>query len=491
MDESTILDKFKEAKSIMKTIGLKKNDDQIPQISWILLLKIIDDYDKKRQDEPNFQPLIPKPYRWQDWTSQIKLTDQPLIDFVTTDLFPKLRNLPIEPGFEFRQIINSIFRNVNNRIPKGIPLREIIDLFVNKKDEKNTEKIIDFADITTVRTFSKVYEKQLEEMRNDAGKSAIFYTPSAVVEFIVSYIKPNFRKNETIFDPAFGLGGFLLESFKQMKPYEKESSDVVTLREKTLFGVEKEGEHFLCMVVRMMLNDLDKLNVVLDNSLHKDTKIIPEKNHYDIIMTNPTYGGHENKSIKDNLPHKMKGASTEMHFLYYVMQSVKDGGRGAMIVPNGILFAGDDAALYAKGKLFSDFNVHTIIRLPKSMFQPYNTVETNILFFEKSGPTKEIWFYEMPIREGIKGYGKKTLPETRDFEPVLQWMKNKEENDIAWKIKVSELKDFNLVIANPNKKEPTIDLSPHELIQQIISDEKKTLSLLEDVENLINTEIPK
>ena len=491
MQESEIFEKFKQAKAIMKTIGLKKNNDQIPQISWIVFLKIIDDFDKKRQDETNFQPLIPKPYRWQDWANQIKLTDQDFIDFITTELFPKLRDLPIEPGLEFRQVIISIFRTVNNRIPKGIPLREIVDLFVNRKEEKNPEKILDFADINTVRAFSNVYENELILMRNDAGKDAIFYTPQALVEFIVKYINPDFRKNETIFDPAFGLGGFLLESFKHMKPFEKNSADIVTLREKTLFGVEKEGEHFLCTVIRMLLNDLEKLNLALDNSLHKDTKTIPEKLHYDIIMTNPTYGGAENKSIKENLPNKMKGASTEMHFLYYVMQSIKEGGRGAMIVPNGILFDTDDNAIYVKEKLFSDFNLHTIIRLPGSMFAPYNSVETNILFFEKNGPTKEIWFYEMPIREGIKAYSKTKPPQTQDFEPVLEWMKNREKNDYGWSVPIEKIENCLLDLHHPDKKEVTIDLNPHELIGKVKEDHRNVGVLIDEVEQLIKKEIPK
>ena len=490
MEESQILESIKEIKSKLKPLGLRKTDDQLPQFSWILLLKIIDDYEKRREDEKSYKPLIPKPFRWRDWTADKKFSDQPLLNFITTELFPKLSDLPLEKGLESRQMINSIFRHVNNRIPNGIILREIIDI-LNKNNDKQTDDKFDFKNIKTVRNFAKAYEKQIIEMRNDAGKRALFYTPTALVQFIVNYINPDFTKGEKIFDPACGMGGFLIQSFHKMKPLEKTSADIQKLRYETLFGVEKEGEYYLCAIVNMLLHDIDKPNLLLDNSLSKDTKTITPKDQYHIIMTNPTYGGSENKSIKDNLPSKLKGASTELHFLYYVLESIRDGGRGAMIVPNGVLFDTDKAGNEIKGKLLSEFNLQAIIRLPPTLFEPYNSIRTNVLFFEKTGPTEEIWYYDMPIREGIKGYSKTKPPTLEDFDAVVQWMKNKEENDFAWKVPVEKLKDYNLDKNHPNVKEEKNNLSPHELISQIISDEKKTLNLLEDVEKLIQKEIPK
>lgn len=483
MEESEILDKIKDIKAKLKPLGLRKADDQVPQISWILLLKILDDFDIRQEDEPSYKPIIPKPYRWRDWTANKKLTDQPLINYVTTDLFPKLRELTLEEGLEARQIITSIFRHVNNRIPNGMVLREIID-------EINVDEL-SFTDINVVKTFAKVYEKQIIEMRNAAAKRAVFYTPQAIVQFIVNYINPDFRKKEKVFDPAFGMGGFLIESFNKMKPHEKSVEDIITLREKTLYGVEKEGEYFLCAIINMLLHDISKPNVSLGNSLLKDTKTITPKDQYHVIMTNPTYGGSEDTSIKDSLPNNMKGASTALHFLYYVLESLRDDGRAAMIVPNGVLFDIEKAGNLIKEKLLSTCNLHTIVRLPETIFEPYNSIQTNILFFEKTGPTEEIWYYDMPIREGIKGFSKTKLPTLEDFDTVVEWMKNKKENDFAWKVIVSDLKNYNLDIKNPNEKEETVDLSPHELISQIISDEKKTLELLEDVEKLIDKEIPK
>ncbi len=483
MEESQILAKIKDIKTKMKPLALRKEDDQVPQISWILLLKILDDFDLRREDEPDFKPIIPEPYRWRDWTADKKFTDQPLINYVTTELFPKLSDLPVKEGVEVRQIITSIFRHVNNRIPNGMILREIID----EIDDDD----LSFTDINVVNTFSKVYKKLIIEMRNAAANRAVFYTPHAIVQFIVNYINPDFRKKEKVFDPACGMGGFLIESFNKMKQFEKSSEDIVALRENTLYGVEKEGEYFLCAVINMLLHDISKPKISLGNSLLKDTKTITTKDQYHVIMTNPTYGGSEDKSVKDSLPNNLKGASTELHFLYYVLESLRDGGRAAMIVPNGVLFDTEKPASLIKEQLMSTCNLHTIIRLPESIFQPYTGIRTNILFFEKTGHTEEIWYYDMPIREGIKGYSKTKSPTLDDFTSVMEWMKNPEANELAWKIIPSELTDYNLDIDNPNKKDESINLSPHELIAQIISDEKKTLELLTDVENLINQEIPK
>ena len=483
MEESQILEKIKDIKAKMKPLGLRKEDDQVPQISWILLLKILDDFDLRQEDESDFKPMIPEPYRWRDWTADKKLTDQPLINYVTTELFPKLRDLPIEEGLEIRQTITSIFRRVNNRIPNGMILREIID---GIDDDE-----LSFTDINNVKTFASAYEKLIIEMRNAAKNRAVFYTPKSIVQFIVNYINPDFHKNEKIFDPACGMGGFLIESFNKMKPFEKKSEDIVPLREKTLYGVEKEGEYFLCAVINMLLHDISKPKIYLANSLLKNTKTITSKDQYHIIMTNPTYGGSEDISIKDSLPNNLKGASTELHFLYYVLESLRDGGRAAMIVPNGVLVDTKKPASLIKKQLMSTCNLHTIIRLPASMFEPYNNISTNILFFEKTGVTEKIWYYDMPIREGIRRYSKTKPPTLDDFTPITEWMKNKEENEFAWKIIPSELKDCNLDISNPNKKEESIDLSPRELIAQIISDERNTLEILTDIENLINQEIPK
>lgn len=486
MEKSEIAEIFKNSKAVMKPLGLRNDDDQVPQLTWIMFLKCIDDFEKRKEMQSNYRPIIPKPWRWRDWaTDEVKgLTGQDLFNFITTDLFPTLQRLPAEEGLEERNIVSSIFRNVNNKLTGdagGYKLRQIV----------NDLNRIPFTDTNIVRMVSELYEDEIIAMRNSAKNRAVFYTPKAIVQFIVDKIKPDFRRGERVFDPACGMGGFLIESLNYMKKYEKSREDLDKLRYKTLYGIEKEGEYYLCAVMRMLLRDIDKPNLLKDNSLSKDTKMITDKDQYEVIMTNPTYGGDEDKSVKTNLPFSMKGASTELHFLYYVTESLKENGRAAMIVPSGVLFDASKSASEIKKHLLDACNLHTIVRLPETMFSPYNNIATNILFFDKSTPTTEIWYYQMKIREGLQAYGMTNPPTNEDFESVSKWYERKEGNENTWKVKVEDIKEYNLDLKNPHIKEEKIDLSPHELIKQILDDERKTLTLLEDVEKLIKKEIPK
>lgn len=483
LTKEEIKEKIREAKDkIGKSNNIKKADEQIPQLSWILLLKLIDDYEKRKEDQEGYKPIIPAPFRWRDWTSDKKITGEKFHTFVTVELFPKLRDLPVEKDLEYRSLITSIFRSIDNRIQNGYVLKEIINSFEEIK----------FTNTKTVKDFLEIYEDELREMKNAAANRAEFYTPNAIVHFIVNQIKPDFRKKEKIFDPACGLSGFLLESFKYMKKFEKTSSDIDTLRYNTLYGVEKEGKYFLCAVLRMLLYDIDKPNLLKDDSLLKETKNILPKDQYQVIMTNPTYGGPQSSSRKNFLHQKLKGATPQAHFLYYVMQSLHENGRAAVIMSNGLLSDTKKAATEIKKELLEKFNLHTIIRLPATIFEPYNSIETNILFFDTKGPTNQIWYYKMEIPERVApSYGKTKEPIIEDFEDVSKWMNHKQENNHAWLEKIEKTSSFNLDIKHPNKKEEKDELSPHELIFQIISDEKKTLELLEDVEKLIQKEIPK
>ncbi len=467
---------------IGKSDNIKKADEQIPQISWIVLLKLLDDFDKRKEDDKSFKPIIPKPYRWRDWATDKKITGQPLITYLTTKLFPTLRDLPIEKGLEHRILVTSVFRNTNNRILEGHTLKEIID-DVNK---------INFTNTNTVKIFLELYEDQIKEMKNSAKNRAEFYTPHAVVQFIVQKIKPDFKKGEKVFDPACGMSGFLLESYKHMKKFEKSTKDIEQLRYHTLSGVEKEGRYYICALLHMLLYDIDKPNLLKDDSLLKDTKTIHPKDQYHVIMTNPTYGGPQSPSRKDFLPRPMKGATPQAHFLYYVMQSLLDGGRAAVIMSNGFLSDNKKGATEIKKSLFEEFNLHTIIRLPETLFEPYNSIETNILFFDKGSPTNEIWYYKMEVPERVApSYGITKEPLLEDFHKMSEWFDNREENDNAWKVTLSEIEDYKLDRKHPKRKYVQEELSPHKLIKEIISDEKKTLDLLVDVENLINREIPK
>jgi len=498
MEKSQLQEIIKNCKSILATDQIKELQNQIPQYSWILFLKLFDYYEKERGLlDKNFVTGIPEKFRWVDWadTGDNSITGDALSKFIQFELFPTLSELSPQKGAESRQVLASTFSNFKQKVASGTNLRLIVDE-INK---------IKLNEPDTIPNLRDIYTEELVQWANDAEKTAYFFTPRAICKFIVSVIKPNFKNNEKVFDPASGLGGFLLESYNYMKGDVGPIEDLKKLRYESLIGQDKNPEFFLCGVVNMMLNGIDTPNMFNINSLVRPTKEILPEGEYEIVMSNPDYNEKESKSIAKN--NDIETGNSALHFLLLAMEELKDQGRGAVILPNGPLF-GRKKADVVKNKLLDGFNLHTIIRLPSSIFKPRTSIDTNILFFEKGTPTKEIWFYDMPLPQRLEdehkkkknlSFSKKKPVLDEDFTDVLKWFDKKEDNKYAWKVSVEDLRttndkgeiEVNLDIKNPNDVEPTIDLSPHELIQQIISDEKKTLSLLEDVENLINTEIPK
>lgn len=482
MDAPTLRSTIKTARDLMrKDAGLNTDVDRIPQLAWMLFLKCFDDFEKKRMAlNKNYKPAIPTGYRWSDWVGNTKLTGTDLIKFVNDDLFPKLSSLVGEQENKQRDVIASIFRELNNRVMSGYVLRQILDL-VNK---------VNFVNTDDVHTMAKLYEDMLVEMRDAAGSNGEFYTPRPVIRFIVEQIKPNLEKSEKVLDPACGTGGFLVESLEFMMKKEKSKADYKKLRTQTLFGIEKKPMPYLLAMMNMLLHEVDEPNIARANTLSKPLREITEKDQYEIIMTNPPFGGEEESGVSANLPVGMQTSDTALSFLLYIVFSLKEKGRCGIILPNGPLFAGGVAAKI-KQKLLEECNLHTIIRLPNSVFSPYTGIATNILFFEKGKPTKEIWYYQMKLKEGIKAYNKTNPMTYEDFSEIIQWSKNKQENQKAWKIKIEDIKDYNLDVKNPNDVEETLNLSPHELIDTILKDEEKTLQLLKEVKELIRKEIPK
>ena len=496
MNEQDIREIIKNSKKSMEPDGLKTQDQQFPQLCWILLLKCFEDFEKNRSaaDQKNFKESIPKPYRWEDWAADENYgqTGDALVKFVDFDLVPALQKLDTTIKGTESTVIVSAFSGFKNRIRDGHALRGIIN-DVNK---------INFQKKSEAKTFAKIFEEELKDWINTAKKDAYFFTPRVLCEFIVSVIKPSFKKKEIVFDPASGFGGFLIESFNFMKKDEKSKDDIKKLRFDSLKGQEKNPDFFLCGALNLMLQDITIPNVLNTNSLSRPTSDIPMSGEYDVIMSNPSYNEPESDNIQNNLPAELKSKDSALHFLYLIMEELKSEGRAAMILPNGPLF-GDKKAATLKKILVEKFNLHTIIRLPESIFTPRTSIATNIFFFQKGSPTKEIWYYQMKVPERIRDPSKKVKnlqfsfnkspPEIQDFAEILEWFKDKKENDFAWKVPIADIvkNNYNLDISNPNDVEETIDLSPHELIKQIIDDEKKTLSLLYDVEKLIQKEIPK
>lgn len=483
MNSQSLESIIKSCRDIMrKDAGLNTDVDRIPQIAWILFLKCFDDFEKKRAAlDKDYKEAIPYPFRWRDWAADENKgrTGPDLIHFINNELFPGISSLVGGRGYEQRDVIASIFREMNNRLLSGYILRQIVNL-INK---------VNFISTDDIHTMARIYERLLLEMRDAAGTSGEFYTPRPVIRFIVTMIKPSLKKSERILDPACGTGGFLTESLEYMKKEEKSTSDYDKLRYKTLFGIEKKPMPYLLGMMNMLLHEVDRPNIVRMNTLTISLKEITEENQYDIIMTNPPFGGEEESGIAKNLPREMQTTDTALAFLLFLIESLKTNGRCAVILPNGPLFQGG-VATKIKERLLAKCNLHTIIRLPESVFSPYTSIATNILFFDKSKPTTEIWYYQLRIREGLKAYNKTNPLNFEDFNDVINWWDNRKENTNAWKVKINEISDFNLDIKKINNIENPSDMTPQQLIESIVTDERKILDSLENIKMLINSELP-
>ena len=478
-----------------KDDNLNTDVDRIPQFSWILFLKCFDDFEKKRKMlNSSLKPIIPKGYRWKDWASETDekgksqrvLTGTDLIKFVNDSLFPKLAQLIGRQNQEQKDTIASIFKELNNRFVSGYVLRKVLNI-VDK---------ISFQSADDIHTMAHMYEQMLIEMRDAAGTNGEFYTPRPVIRFIVNQIRPNLAKSEKILDPACGTGGFLVESLEYMKKQVGPNSEYKKLQTSTIYGIEKKPMPYLLGLMNLLLHGIDNPSIVRINTLGKPLREISTYDQYDIIMTNPPFGGEEEEGISRNLPIGTQTSNTELAFLQYIMASLKTRGRCAIILPDGPLFA-EGVATKIKKKMLEEFNLHTVVRLPKSVFEPYTPVATNILFFEKSGPTKEIWYYTMKVSDRVKSKAKdpkysKTKPiEYEDFSDIEKWFKRKTKNTNAWKINVLDIENFNLDLRNPNSVHETIILTPHELVNTYISVRKEMIGILEDVKKIVFKEVPK
>lgn len=495
----------KSSRDIMrKDKGLSGDLDRLPMLTWIMFLKFLDDMEQVRQEEAKlagkrFRPAIEAPYRWRDWASKPDgMTGPELIAFINQEeavrpdgkknagLFAYLRSLQSTNG-DRRDVIAKVFEGTINRMINGYLLRDVI----NKVNE------IHFASRDEIHTLGHLYESMLKEMRDAAGDSGEFYTPRPLVKFIVTVTNP--KLGETVLDPAAGTGGFLVEAFEHVSKQAKKAEDFTRLQKGTFFGIEPKPLPYLLCQMNLLLHGMEYPQIDPGNALRFPLREIGDKDRVDVIMTNPPFGGEEERGILSNFPEDKQTAETALLFLQLIMRKLRrpiagsKGGRCGMVVPNSVLF-GDGICARIKEELLKEFNLHTIVRLPNGVFSPYTNIQTNLLFFDRSGPTKHIWYYEQPLPAGRKNYTKTAPIQFEEFEACLLWWKKREENDRAWKVSAQDLLKYdangsllsiNLDIKNPRAKEDITHLPPEQLAESIFHKEQQIAEIMAEIKNLL------
>lgn len=454
-----------------KDTGVDGDAQRLSQIVWMLFLKIFADKEVEAEIiDDNYKSPIAEKYRWQTWAKDDEgMTGDELIDFINNDLFPYLQNL--ENDTDKRAfIIKNIFQDTYNYMKSGTLLRQVI----NKINE------IDFNSSEDRHLFNDIYEQLLQSLQS-AGNAGEYYTPRAVTQFIVDMVNP--KINEKVLDPACGTGGFLACTIEHLKKQISTSAEAETLNT-NICGIEKKPlPHQLC-TTNMILHGIDTpINIRRDNTLSKPINNISPAERVDIIVTNPPFGGVEEDGIESNFPAAYRTKETADLFLVYIMKMLKPQGRAGVVLPDGSLF-GEGVKTRIKEELLKTCNLEVIVRLPNSVFKPYATVGTNLLFFKKGEPTQHIWFYEHKLPEGLKSYSKTNPIRNEEFDPIRKWWENKVENEVAWKVSVEEIvnNNYNLDIKNPNNSEEKILESPQELIKKLRNNYEEINTLLDSIE---------
>ena len=378
--------------------GINGDAQRIGQMTWMLFLKV---YDTKEQDwefhDDKYLSIIPERLRWRNWAVDNKdgkaMTGQELLDFINNELFPTVKSLPISENTPIRKtIVREVFEDTNQYMKDGVLLRKVI----------NEIGSIEFDDYEERHTFGEIYETILKSLQS-AGNAGEFYTPRAVTDFMVKTINP--KLGESIADFACGTGGFLTSSLKYLEPQIKTVEDR-KLFNNSVYGIEKKPLPYLLAITNMLIHDVDIPKILHGNSLERNIRDYKEDEKFDVILMNPPYGGSESESVKNNFPVDLRSAETADLFLSLIMYRLKQNGRAAVIIPDGFLF-GTGTKKSIKKKLLEEFNLHTIIRLPGSVFAPYTSIPTNILFFDNESITETTWFYRLDMPEGYKNFSLK------------------------------------------------------------------------------------
>lgn len=476
-----------------KDPGVSGDGQRIEQLGWLLFLKILDASDKELELlRDDFVSPIPEHLRWCNWAvseqgmtkGKKSLTGDELRDFIDKDLFPTLRNLDTSTGNKRAVIIKEIFQGTNNYMKNGTIIRQVL----------NSLNEIDFESSEDRHLFGDIYETILRELQT-AGAYGEFYTPRALTEFMTEMVNP--MLGETVLDPACGTGGFLTCAINHLRQQGLDHVRDLETLEKTIKGMEFKPLPFMLAVTNLFLHEIEVPNIEYTDSLNREYTSIGHKDRVDVILANPPFGASVTDGVQDNFPMSYRTTESADLFLLLIVRYLHEGGRAAIVLPDGSL-TGDGVKARIRQHLLESCNLHTIVRLPNSVFQPYASVATNLLFFTKVGgihefplqspATKEIWYWEHQLPEGVKAYSK-TKPINKDeFKSLKKWWHKREENPQAWRVSFEDLEKngFNLDIKNPHVKEVETVYSSGDLLEMLHDSFRKSDELLDIIKNQLS-----
>lgn len=472
----------KSIQDIMRQdVGVDGDAQRLSQLCWMFFLKIIDDQDQQLEVmQDNYLSPIPEPFQWRTWAADPEgITGDKLLEFINAELFPALKELTAAGATANRaRVVRSVFEDAYNYMKSGQLMRQVI----------NKISGVDFNDLAERKHFGDIYEQLLNDLQS-AGNAGEYYTPRAVTAFMVDRIDP--KPGEVLFDPSCGTGGFLTCSVRHMRDrYVKKVQDEQALQTSLRAVEKKQLPHMLC-VTNMLLHGIEDPSFVRhDNTLARPYISYGKADRVDIILTNPPFGGREEDGIESNFPAHFRTKETADLFLALFIRLLKPGGRAAIVLPDGSLF-GEGVKTRLKEHLLEECNLHTIVRLPNSVFKPYASIGTNLLFFEKGQPTQDVWFYEHQVPEGQKAYSMTRPIRVEHFQSCVDWWggaerEGRQETEQAWKVGLDEIKarNFNLDFKNPH----TVDVhhgDPEELLALLEAAEAQTASLRDQLKGIL------
>lgn len=472
----------KSIQDIMRQdVGVDGDAQRLSQLCWMFFLKIIDDQDQQLEVmQDNYLSPIPEPFQWRTWAADPEgITGDNLLEFINAELFPALKELTAAGATANRaRVVRSVFEDAYNYMKSGQLMRQVI----------NKISGVDFNDLAERKHFGDIYEQLLNDLQS-AGNAGEYYTPRAVTAFMVDRIDP--KPGEVLFDPSCGTGGFLTCAIRHMRErYVKRVEDEQALQAGLRAVEKKQLPHMLC-VTNMLLHGIEDPSFVRhDNTLARPYISYGKADRVDIILTNPPFGGREEDGIESNFPAHFRTKETADLFLALFIRLLKPGGRAAIVLPDGSLF-GEGVKTRLKEHLLEECNLHTIVRLPNSVFKPYAGIGTNLLFFEKGQPTQDVWFYEHQVPEGQKAYSMTRPIRVEHFQGCVDWWggaerEGRRETERAWKVGLDEIKarNYNLDLKNPH----TVDVDhgdPEELLALLEAAETRTASLRDKLKGIL------